>query len=86
MKSGCSIASLFALLACGASASAAPLSCSAQIGAVAAAKRAAVCRNVSPATRPPCNAANSCALIEDEIARNCALFDGKGPANLRLVA
>lgn len=60
------------------SASAAPLSCAADIGAAAAAKRVAVCRNVSPATRPPCNAENSCAMIEDEIARSCALFDGKG--------
>ncbi|WP_370655211.1 hypothetical protein [Sphingomonas aurea] len=34
---------------------------------------------MSPATHPPCNAANSCALIEDEIARSCALFDGDGP-------
>jgi hypothetical protein len=58
--------------------SAEPLSCAADIGAAAAAKRVAVCRNVSPATRPPCNAANSCAMIEDEIARSCALFDGKG--------
>ena len=54
-------------------------SCSAEIGAAAAARRVAVCRNVSPATHPPCNAANSCALIEDEIARSCALFDDKGP-------
>lgn len=58
--------------------SAAPLSCAADIGSAAAAKRVAICRNVSPATRPPCNAANSCAMIEDEIARSCALFDGKG--------
>lgn len=56
-----------------------PRSCAFQIGAAAAARRVAVCRNVSPATRPPCNAANSCAMIEDEIARSCALFDGKGP-------
>lgn len=55
-----------------------PLSCAAQIGVVAGRARAAVCRNVSPATHPPCNAANSCALIEDEIARSCALFDGQG--------
>ncbi|KQN10087.1 hypothetical protein ASE85_03960 [Sphingobium sp. Leaf26] len=55
-----------------------PLSCAADIGSAAAARRVAVCRNVSPATRPPCNAANSCAMIEDEIARSCALFDGKG--------
>jgi hypothetical protein len=54
------------------------LSCAADIGAAAAAKRVAVCRNVSPATHPPCNVANSCAMIEDEIARSCALFDGKG--------
>ncbi|MEC3950301.1 hypothetical protein [Sphingobium sp. HWE2-09] len=59
-------------------ASTAPLSCAADIGSAAAAKRVAICRNVSPATHPPCNAANSCAMIEDEIARSCALFDGKG--------
>lgn len=55
------------------------LSCLAEIGAAAAAPRVAVCRDVSSATRPPCNAANSCALIEDEIARSCALFDGDAP-------
>ena len=55
-----------------------PLSCAAEIGTAAAAKRVAICRDVSPATHPPCNAANSCAMIEDEIARSCALFDGKG--------
>jgi hypothetical protein len=55
-----------------------PLSCAQEIGAAKAAARVKVCRNVSPATHPPCNAANSCALIEDEIARSCALFDGKG--------
>lgn len=59
-------------------ATAGPLSCAADIGSTAAAKRVAICRNVSPATHPPCNAANSCAMIEDEIARSCALFDGKG--------
>jgi hypothetical protein len=37
-----------------------------------------LCIKVSPATHPPCNAANSCAMIEDEIARSCALFDGDG--------
>ncbi|MCP1468803.1 hypothetical protein J3E64_000470 [Sphingobium sp. OAS761] len=61
-----------------AAAPAAPLSCAADIGSAAAAKRVAICRNVSPATHPPCNAANSCAMIEDEIARSCALFDGQG--------
>lgn len=55
-----------------------PRSCAAEIGKAAAAKRVDICRNVSPATHPPCNAANSCAMIEDEIARSCALFDGDG--------
>jgi len=32
----------------------------------------------SPATHAPCNAANSCVMIEDEIARSCALFEGQG--------
>ncbi len=54
------------------------LSCLADIGAAAAARRVAICRDVSPATHPPCNAANSCAMIDDEIARSCALFDGQG--------
>lgn len=55
-----------------------PLTCAADIGAGAAERLVKICRNVSPATHPPCNAANSCAMIEDEIARSCALFDGKG--------
>ena len=55
-----------------------PLSCADEIGATAAQKRADLCRNVSPATHPPCNVANSCAMIEDEIARSCTLFDSKG--------
>ncbi|KMM73890.1 hypothetical protein ACP93_19475 [Xanthomonas sp. NCPPB 1128] len=64
-----------------------PLSCTDQIGADAAAARVATCRAVSPATHPPCNAANSCAMIDDEIARSCALLGrdaattaGCGPA------
>ena len=56
------------------------ISCADEIGATAAEKRAKVCLSVSPATHPPCNTANSCAMIEDEIARSCALFDGQGPA------
>lgn len=56
-----------------------PLSCSAEIGAAPAALKVSICRKVSPATHPPCNAANSCALIEDEIARGCALLDRDGP-------
>ena len=56
----------------------ATLSCAAEIGAESAAKRVAICRDVSPATHPPCNAANSCAMIEGEIARSCALFEDTG--------
>lgn len=61
-----------------AKADAGPLSCADEIGATAAQKRADLCRQVSPATRPPCNVANSCAMIEDEIARSCSLFASKG--------
>jgi hypothetical protein len=56
------------------------LSCAAEVGKPAAQRKAEVCSNVSAATHPPCNAANSCAMIEDEIARSCALLEGKGPA------
>lgn len=50
------------------------ISCEAQIGAGRAKALVDQCRSVSPATRPPCNAANSCALIRDEITRSCNLF------------
>ncbi len=52
-------------------------SCAAELGVAPASRKVAVCRNVSPATHPPCNAANSCAMIDSEIARSCALFDDK---------
>nr|WP_257575313.1 hypothetical protein [Sphingomonas sanguinis] len=50
------------------------LSCSAERGQAAAEKLVKICTSVSPATHPPCNAVNSCAIIEDEIARSCALM------------
>nr|WP_241490820.1 hypothetical protein [Sphingomonas sanguinis] len=50
------------------------LSCSAERGQAAAQRLVKTCVAVSPATHPPCNAANSCAIIEDEIARSCALL------------
>jgi hypothetical protein len=63
------------------------LSCRAEVGAVAARRRADLCRSVSPATHPPCDAANSCAMIDDEVARGCAMIGdgadrpaGCGPA------
>ncbi|KMS59618.1 hypothetical protein V474_10495 [Novosphingobium barchaimii LL02] len=54
--------------------SSAPLSCAADIGESAARKLVAQCRAVSPATRPPCNAENSCAMIRNEVARGCAIL------------
>ena len=34
------------------------------------------CIEVSPATHPPCNAANPCAMITGEIVRSCAMLTG----------
>jgi len=58
---------------------AAPGSCTAEIGAAAAKTLANQCRQASPATHPPCNTANSCVMMRDEIARSCALFADKDP-------
>lgn len=41
------------------------------------------CLQVSPARRPPCNAANPCALIRDGIRRGCALLTTDAPAFCR---
>lgn len=49
-------------------------SCSSEIGAAAAAKLVERCIAVSPATHPPCNAQNECALIQGEIDRSCAMY------------
>ncbi|GGC06792.1 hypothetical protein [Pseudoduganella buxea] len=48
-------------------------SCAAELGPRGAAVLVQQCLKVSPATRPPCNAANSCQMIESEILRGCAL-------------
>jgi hypothetical protein len=55
-------------------------SCRATLGAKKAAALVRVCRLMSPATHPPCNAANSCAMIVDEIERGCALDEYKNAA------
>jgi len=55
-------------------AEAGPIACSSEIGEAAARKLVAQCIAVSPATRPPCNAANSCAMIRNEVARGCAIL------------
>jgi len=57
-------------------------SCTLDQGADAAAALAARCTRVSPASHPPCNPANPCQMIQDEIDRSCALWkrDGNPPA------
>ena len=49
--------------------------CRDQIGEAAATALAEQCRMVSPATRPPCNAANPCEMIQAEIDRSCAMWE-----------
>ena len=46
--------------------------CTDEVGAAAAARLVERCRMVSPATRPPCNVANPCALIREHIDWACA--------------
>ena len=50
-------------------------SCSQGVGVERAQRLVHECLQVSPATHPPCNAENSCALIIDEIKRGCSLLD-----------
>lgn len=57
-----------------------PQACSSSLGAEQAEQLARICRNVSPATRPPCHPANPCAMIQDEIDRSCALWEKDGDA------
>ncbi len=54
-------------------------SCTAEVGAEDAQTYVDQCLDVSPATRPPCNAENACQLIWDEIARGCALLGEDAP-------
>lgn len=53
---------------------AAPQACTDDIGAAAAQRLVQRCIAVSPATRPPCNVANPCAMIEGEIDRSCEMY------------
>ena len=52
----------------------APVSCLNDIGAEAAQRLVDRCLAVSPATRPPCNAANPCEMIQGEIDRSCDMY------------
>jgi hypothetical protein len=49
-------------------------SCRSEVGARQADRYVAQCKEVSPATHPPCNAQNACALIVGEIKRGCGLL------------
>ena len=54
--------------------------CHQAIGEAASARLVQRCIAVSPATRPPCNAANPCDLIQGEIDRSCNQY---GPGETR---
>ncbi len=55
------------------------LRCDQQIGKAAAKRLTDRCLMVSPASHPPCNAANACEMIRDEIKRSCDLFGADKP-------
>ena len=63
-----------------------PIACRDEIGAVAAKRLAARCRDASPATRPPCNVVNPCAMMREEIERSCKLFEASNPLPADLCA
>jgi hypothetical protein len=54
--------------------------CLQQVGKARSDQMVKQCLQVSMATHPPCNAQNSCELIEDEIRRNCQLMGRDGPS------
>ena len=51
-----------------------PGSCLAEIGEARSKRLVERCIAVSPATRPPCNSANPCDMIQGEIDRACAMY------------
>jgi hypothetical protein len=57
-----------------AQAAGADISCAQELGKRRAAVLVKQCLQVSPATHPPCNAANACVLIREEIKRSCDLL------------
>ena len=59
---------------------AADRTCTDSIGAAAAVRLAERCTMVSPASHPPCNPANACAIIQDEIDRACGQY---GPSETK---
>jgi hypothetical protein len=59
-------------------------SCAAEIGIKRAKVLAARCIEISPATHPPCNIGNSCALVRQEIIRSCKYDQGRTRAYKRI--
>ena len=51
-----------------------PGSCLSTAGEAASARLVERCIAVSPATHPPCNAANPCEMIQGEIDRACEMY------------
>lgn len=62
-----------------AEASAQAQSCKDEEGSDAARTYVDQCLEVSPATRPPCNADNPCQLIWDETTRGCQMLGNDAP-------
>lgn len=62
------------------------VACRDEIGPAAAKRLVAQCFDASPATHPPCNAVNPCAMIREEIARSCKLFEASSPLPADLCA
>ncbi|GAA0613332.1 hypothetical protein GCM10009422_05350 [Brevundimonas kwangchunensis] len=52
----------------------AAVACETERGSAAAVALASRCTRVSPASHPPCNPANPCQMIQDEIDRSCAMY------------
>ena len=52
-----------------------PITCREELGDPAAKRLVERCIMVSPATRPPCNVANTCETIQGEIDRGCSFFE-----------
>lgn len=55
-------------------------SCAREIGVEEASMLARTCLRLSPATHPPCNVENSCAMIKGEIGRSCEYLRQTDPA------
>ena len=56
------------------------VSCNEAVGSAQASVYVNQCLEVSPATHPPCNASNACALIIAEIRRGCGMAGPRPPA------